>query len=138
MNDNGVRIVVAWHEALNAGDADRLIDLSHPDVVMGGPRGRVGEVARGAGLLREWVARANIRLEPHRVFQCEETVVVEEEAEWRSPDTEVIIGSQTVASVFVVRGGRVTSVVRHEDLASALAAANLDESYETKMDQGST
>jgi ketosteroid isomerase-like protein len=138
VNDNGVRIVVAWHEALNAGDADRLIKLSHPDVEMGGPRGRAGEVARGAGLLREWVARANIRLEPHRVFQREETVVVEEEAEWRSPDTEVIIGSQTVASVFVIRGGRVTSVVRHEDLTSALTAANLDESYETKMDRGST
>jgi ketosteroid isomerase-like protein len=138
VNDNGVRIVVAWHEALNAGDADRLIDLSHPDVEMGGPRGRAGEAARGAGLLREWVARANIRLEPRRVFQREETVVIEEAAEWRSPDTEVIIGSQTVASVFVVRGGRVTSVVRHEDLTSALTAANLDESYETKMDRGST
>ena len=139
MKDNGVRIVVAWHKALNACDADRLIMLSHPDVEMGGPRGRAaGKVARGSGVLREWVARANIRLEPRRVFHREETVVVEEAAEWRSPDTDDTIGSQTVASVFLVRGGRVTSVVRHDDLASALTAANLDESYETKMDQGST
>lgn len=129
-----VRVVEAWHEALNAGDAERLVALSHPDVEVGGPRG----TGRGTGLLREWIARANIRLEPRRVFQREEMVVVEEEAEWRSPDTEEIIGSQTLASVFVVRGGRVTSVVRHDDLTSALTAANLDEAYETKMDQGST
>jgi len=128
-----------WHEALNAGDAERLVKLSHPDVEMGGPRGRAaGEVARGAGVLREWVARANIRLEPRRVFHDGDTVVVEEAAEWRSSDTEEIIGSQAVASSFVVRGGRVTSVVRHDDLTSALTAANLDESFETKMDQGST
>lgn len=133
-----VRVVGDWHEALNAGDADRLVELSHPDVEMGGPRGRAAdEVARGTGVLREWVARANIRLEPRRLFNHGETVVVEEVAEWRSPDTEEIIGSQTVASVFAVRGGRVTSVVRHGDLTSALTAANLDESYETRMDQGS-
>jgi hypothetical protein len=129
-----VRVVAAWHEALNAGDAERLVALSHPDVEVGGPRG----TGRGTGLLREWVARANIRLKPRRVFQREETVVVEEAAEWRSADTDEIIGSQTVASVFVMRGGRVTSVVRHDDLTSALIAANLHESYETKMDQGST
>ena len=129
-----VRVVEEWHEALNAGDAERLVELSHPDVEVGGPRG----TGRGAGLLRKWVARANISLEPRRVFQREETVVVEEAAAWRSADTEEIIGGQTIASVFVVRGGRVTNVVRHDDLKSALTAANLDESYETKMDQSST
>lgn len=128
-----VRVVVAWHEALNAGDADRLVGLSDPDVEVGGPRG----TGRGAELLREWVARANVRLEPRRLFHREETVVVEEAAEWRSPNTEEIIGGQTVASVFAVRGGRVTSVVRHDDLTSALTAANLDESCETGMEQGS-
>ena len=37
---------------------------------------------------------------------------------------------QSVASVFVVSDGLVTSVVRYPDLASALRAANLDESRE--------
>jgi ketosteroid isomerase-like protein len=31
--------VLAWHEALNAGDADRVASLSHPEVEIGGPRG---------------------------------------------------------------------------------------------------
>ena len=95
---------------------------------MGGPRG----TGRGARLLREWVARANVRLEPRRVFQREETVVVEEEAEWRSPETGEVIGAGTVGSVFVVRGGRVASIIRYDDLAGALDAAGLGKSRETR------
>jgi hypothetical protein len=123
-----VRVVEEWHEALNAGDVERLVALSHPDVGVGGPRG----TGRGAGLLREWVARANIRLEPRRVFQREETLVVEEEAEWRSPETGEVIGASTVGSVFVVRGGRVASIVRCDDLAGALDAAGLGKTRETR------
>jgi hypothetical protein len=54
-------------------------------------------------------------------------VVVEQEAEWRSAEPG---DRQIVASVFVVREGLVTSVVRYLDLAVALDAANLDESRE--------
>ena len=34
-----VHVVEAWHAALNEGDMDRLVGLSHPDVEFGGPRG---------------------------------------------------------------------------------------------------
>jgi ketosteroid isomerase-like protein len=34
-----------------------------------------------------------------------------------------------VASIFVVRDGQVTSVVRYADLTNALQKANLDESH---------
>ena len=36
-----IKTVEQWHEALNAGDTDRLVGLSYPDVEMGGPRGVV-------------------------------------------------------------------------------------------------
>jgi ketosteroid isomerase-like protein len=120
-----VRIVKDWHEALN-GDPDRLVELSHPDVEVGGPRGS----GHGTRLLREWVDRANISLEPRRFFHRAETVVVEEEAEWRSAKTGEATGSQTAGSVFVVRDGRVARVMRYDDLAGALRAANIDGSHE--------
>ena len=44
--------VRAWHQALNAGDVDRLVALSSEDVEVGGPRG----ATRGAQALREWSA----------------------------------------------------------------------------------
>ncbi len=117
-----------WHEALNQGDADRLVRLSDPEVRVGGPRGS----GAGSGLLREWVSRANVDLEPQRVFHRGETVVVEEAARWRSPDSGEVTGSATVATVFVVRDGLVSSVARHDDLAQALDAADLDESSEAR------
>ncbi|MDQ3842213.1 MAG: nuclear transport factor 2 family protein [Actinomycetota bacterium] len=122
-------VVEAWHEALNAGDVDRLVALSHPDVEVGGPRG----TGRGAQLLREWVDRANVRLAPRRVFHQADTVVVEQEAEWNSADTGPVTG-QAVTSVFVVRDDRIVRVVRYPDLADALRAVNLDESYEIRSD----
>jgi ketosteroid isomerase-like protein len=120
-----LQTVTAWHEALNSGDVERLVELSHPDVEVGGPRG----TAHGAQVLREWVDRANINLRPGRNFRDGDTVVVEQEAEWVSADP----GSrQTVASVFLVHDGLVTSVVRYPGLAEALRAADLDEAREIR------
>jgi ketosteroid isomerase-like protein len=128
VNAPELRVVEAWHEALNGGEVDRLVELSHPEVEVGGPRG----TGRGAQLLHEWVDRADIRLEPQRIFHHADTVVVEQWAQWRSADTGRVISSQTVGSVFVVSDGLVTRVVRYPDLADALGATNLDESHEKK------
>ena len=116
-----VAIVRAWHEALNAGDVERLIALSSDDVEVGGPRGS----GRGAHLLREWFGRAGIRLAPRQIFHRDQTVVVEQDAEWQAPEVVESTGAQVVASVFVVRDGRIASVVRHANLASALEAAGM-------------
>lgn len=118
-----IQTVLAWHGALNSGDLERLVGLSHPDIEVGGPRG----TSHGAQILRGWVDRANIHLEPGRIFHESDAVVVEQAAEWVSAEP----GSrQTVASAFLVRDGLVTSVLRHPDLASALRAADLDEADE--------
>jgi ketosteroid isomerase-like protein len=131
MTASEVGIVVAWHEALNGGAVDDLVALSHPDVEVGGPRG----TGHGVQLLRDWVDRAGIHLEPRRIFHRADTVVVEQKAEWRSADTGEVTGSQTVGSVFVVRDEQIARVLRYDDLAYALSAANLDESHETGSDR---
>jgi ketosteroid isomerase-like protein len=125
-----VRVVEAWHEALNEGDVDRLVGLSHPDVEVGGPRG----VGRGVRLLREWVHRANVRLEPRRLFRRGGTVVVEQAGQWRSAESGEVLGKHTVASVFAVSDGLVTSVVRYDDLSEALNTTGLDHSDEIRSE----
>ena len=125
-----VGIVEVWHEALNSGDIERLVTLSHPDVLVGGPHG----TRRGTKPLQEWADRANIRLEPLRVFHWGDKVVVQQGAEWRSAETGQVIGSQFVASIFAVRDEQVTSVVRYDDLSKALHEANLDESHEVRAE----
>ncbi|HVF00189.1 MAG TPA: nuclear transport factor 2 family protein [Rubrobacteraceae bacterium] len=124
-----LRAIKAWHEALNSGDADRVVALSQPNVEVGGPRG----AGPGAGVLRKWVGRANIHLERRRVFHKVDTVVVEQRAGWRSTDAGQATGSQTVASLFVVQENQIAKVLRYDDLASALSAGNLGESNETQL-----
>jgi len=131
MDESEIRVVVAWHTALNDGDVDRVVALPHPDVEIGGPRG----TAHGADVLREWVGRANIRLDPQRVFRRAETVVVEQAAEWREAGTGVVASHDTVAAVFVVRDERIARLARYPDLAAALAAAGLDGGDEVRPDE---
>jgi SnoaL-like protein len=96
-----VHVVQAWHEALNEGDVDRLVGLSHPGVEVGGPCGS----GQGVRLLRECVDRANVRLESQHLFRRGDTVVVEQSGHWRSTASGEVIGSQTVTTVFGVSGG---------------------------------
>jgi hypothetical protein len=59
-------------------------------------------------------------------------VVVEHGAKWRFADTGKIVGVQVVASVFVVRDGRVSHVMRYPDLADASGAVNLGGWHEAR------
>jgi ketosteroid isomerase-like protein len=114
-------VVLAWHAALNDGDVERLLGLTTADVEVGGPRG----VGHGAELLRDWVGRAGIRLVPGRLIQDGPTLVVEQDAEWRSADTGEVTGSQRLASIFTVTDGRVARTIRYPDVDSALEAAGI-------------
>jgi hypothetical protein len=114
--------VLAWHEALHAGDVERVASLAHPEVEIGGPRGS----AHGRQVLKDWVGRANVRLEPLRSFKRGGTVVVEEAA------TGETVGAATVATVFELDGGLVTGIFRHDGLEDALRSAGLDGSDEIR------
>lgn len=116
-----VETVKRWHDALNAGDVDRLLALSAEDVEVGGPRGS----GHGSSLLREWFGRAGITIDPLQYFNRGATVVVEQDATWKMPGSRDPAEPQRVASVFVVLEEQVASVIRYPTLADALNAAGL-------------
>ena len=130
MSTPEVEAVLAWHEALNAGDRERLAALSRPDVEVGGPRGG----ARGREVLLDWAARANIRLDPLRLYGRGPTVVVQERARWRDPQTGELTGEATVATVFGLDGNLVAGVFRHDRLGDALESAGLGASDRIKVE----
>jgi ketosteroid isomerase-like protein len=111
-------LVVAWHEAVNRADLDRVVALSTEDVVVGGPRGG----GSGHDVLREWVTRAGIHLEPGTVHGDGPVVVVEQTAWWQGVGADGAAEPAELASVFEVRDGRVARVVRYPSLADARAA----------------
>lgn len=121
-----VAVVAAWHEALDAGDVDRLAALSHDEIELVGPRG----VASGRAVVRDWVGRAGARFEPLRWFHRDGSVVVEQRARWRGEDTGEAGAPIVVATAFRVRDGLVARLARFDDVAAALAAAGLDEATE--------
>ena len=109
--------MLAWHDALNAADLDTLVSLSSDDIEIGGPHG----AAQGHEALRAWASALSSTAELGRMYVHDGVVVVEQRI-----STRVDPGAVTdAASAFRVVHDHVTSVFRHQDLASALAATEL-------------
>jgi ketosteroid isomerase-like protein len=123
---SAIAIVQAWQDAATDQNTERLLELSAPDIVIIGPRGR----GSGHQLLREWIARADLTLTIQRMFQREDTVVVAPHGTWQSSATGGIPSEAALASRFRVRDQRVIEFERYEDLASALTAAYMSDADE--------
>ncbi|BBZ06005.1 hypothetical protein MDOR_01740 [Mycolicibacterium doricum] len=109
--------VLAWHDALNARDLDTLLELSSDDIEIGDAHG----AAQGHAALQDWARALDVNAEPGRLYVRDGVVVVEQQI------TSVTGEIGTAASAFRVVHDKVTSVFRHSDLASALAATELGE-----------
>jgi len=120
-------VALAWIEAANQRDLERLMRLSDPNIDIVGPRGSI----RGSAILRDWLARAGLTLESRRSFARGGSVVVEQHGVWRSPETGDVVGVADVASRFRVEGAHVVTYERFDNVAAALSAAGLTGSDET-------
>jgi ketosteroid isomerase-like protein len=116
MTTSEIATVLAWHDALNEQDFDTLVTLSSDDIEVGDANG----AGQGHAALLEWARSAGIKAEPGRMYVHDSVVVVEQQI--TSADR-----NSTAASAFRVVRDHITSVFRHPDLASALAATELSE-----------
>ena len=117
MSTSEIATVLAWHDALNAGDLDTLASLSSDDIEIGDSRG----AAQGHAALRQWAQGTTAAIEVGRIYFHDGVVVVEEHLTPKSGSGD----AGTAASAFRVVHDHVTSVFRHDDLAAALAATEL-------------
>jgi ketosteroid isomerase-like protein len=115
MTTSEIATVLAWHDALNASDLETLVALSSDDIDIGDAHG----AAQGHEALRRWAASIKGTAEICRMYVHHGVVVVEQKV--TTPDGAVT----NAASAFRVVHDHVTSVFRHDDLASALAATEL-------------
>jgi hypothetical protein len=118
-----VEVVRIWHDALNEGNIERLMERVAPDVEVAGPRGS----ARGADQVRDWMVRAGIRMVPTDWFARGDQVVVQEEAAWTMPDG-TLSEPMLLAAAFQVTNGRVSRIARYSDVGAALNATGLQPS----------
>jgi ketosteroid isomerase-like protein len=117
MTTSELATVLAWHDALNASDIDTLVALSSDDIEVGDAHG----AAQGHAALRDWATAHPPSAEVGRIYVHDGVVVVEQKID-NADDAGAKV---TVASAFRVVHDQVTSVFRHDDLASALAATEL-------------
>jgi hypothetical protein len=112
MTTSEIATVLAWHDALNTADLQTLEALSSDDIDIGDAHG----AAQGHKALHEWATSRQVTSELGQMYVHDGVVVVELKAS--TPDTNT-------ALAFRVVHDHVTSVFRHKDLASALAATEL-------------
>ena len=119
MTTSEIATVLAWHDALNAADIETLVGLSSDDIDFGDANG----AAQGHQALRQWAASLTTTAQLGRMYVHDGVVVVEQTISGHDDGGAVT----TNASAFRVVHDHVTSVFRHEDLPSALAATELTE-----------
>jgi ketosteroid isomerase-like protein len=115
MTTSEIATVLAWHDALNSSDLDTLVGLSSDDIDVSD--------AQGHDALRRWAASLMATAQLGRMYVHDGIVVVEQQISDRNKP----FAAATGASAFRVVRDHVTSVFRHQDLASALAATELTE-----------
>lgn len=118
MTTSEIATVLAWHDALNADDLDTLVDLSSDDIEVGDAHGAV----QGHNALMTWAQDISETVTVGEMYVRDGIVVVEQT--YQGDDGEDVT---TGASAFRVVHDHVTSIFRHDDLASALAATDLTE-----------
>ncbi|MEE6135632.1 nuclear transport factor 2 family protein [Mycobacterium sp. 050128] len=109
MTTSEIATVLAWHDALVSADIETLAALSSDDIDLGDAHG----AAQGHEALRTWASSNPATTELGKMY-VHDGVVVAEQA-----------GGAPGALAFRVVHDQVTSVFRHQDLASALAATEL-------------
>ncbi|OBJ11048.1 hypothetical protein A5659_10625 [Mycobacterium sp. 1165196.3] len=116
MTTSEIATVLAWHDALNAADLETLTALSSDDIEIGDAHG----AAQGHEALRTWAGSHRASTQLGQLYVHDGIVVAEQKA--TSPDGPE---AATNALAFRVVRDHVTSVFRHDSLASALAATEL-------------
>ncbi|CQD04711.1 hypothetical protein BN1232_00749 [Mycobacterium lentiflavum] len=101
--------MLAWHDALASADIETLTALSSDDIDLGDAHG----AAQGHEALRTWASSNPATTELGKMYVHDGVVVAEQ------------TGGAPGALAFRVVHDHVTSVFRHQDLASALAATEL-------------
>jgi hypothetical protein len=110
MTTSEIATVLAWHDALNEQDFDSLQQVSSDDIEFGDANG----AGQGHEALRRWASSLAVTAtDPGRLYVRDGVVVAEEQ--------------DGAAVAFRVVHDHITSVFRHPDLASALAATELTE-----------
>ena len=105
-------VIVVWHVAVNAGDAETAASACTEDVELIGPEG----TSRGRDDMRDWVAKAGVRLMPKEAYDVPGGIVVAQEVFHEGQDKP-----ERIYSAFGLRDGSISGVYQFGTLEEARA-----------------
>ena len=124
-----ISVIKQWVQAVNGQDIGEAEHLCAEDIEIVGPKGS----AKGRHVLREWIARAGIRLETQRWFGSGRDIVVTQHATWGDPEPSDSQSTVLVSTHFTINSGTVCRVARFDSLQAALEDAGLSEQDEVRL-----
>lgn len=104
--------VMAWIEAVNAGNLPALMALSDEGIEIVGPQGS----AQGHEILKLWLERAGLRLKPGTRYGCGSQLLLLCEGVWLDALTGESRGQADLALAFELRDGKVLKCLRYDAL----------------------
>jgi hypothetical protein len=121
--DSATSLAIAeeWVDAANDRRIEDVVRLSSRDIEIVGPKGS----ARGADVLRDWIARAGLTLQTLRSFANNKHVVLEQQGTWQLSENSGAPSTALISTHFTIADGRVSRIARFDSLSAALADASL-------------
>ncbi|UOQ45496.1 hypothetical protein MUN89_06005 [Halobacillus salinarum] len=117
-----VEIAEEWVEKSNQQDIPGVIELSHSDMEILGPKGSI----RGSHHLADWFKRANLHLYTIQRFAKGQHIVLEQQGTWYE-DSGQIKGESIVFTYMKVSDEKVAFLARYDNRSDALQAGGLSE-----------
>lgn len=117
------KLINVWHDAVNTRDLAAAQAAVTDPVEVSGPRGTYSITAQA---FAAWIVTSGIRLRPLSVHPVDDvTMVIEQEATWPgNADTDAAATPPTsVATLFKVRDGALSTIYRFDSLHDALRSA---------------
>jgi ketosteroid isomerase-like protein len=133
MSQENVKMIQRIFDAFNSEDIELILSFTDPDFELDVPPELSAEpdVYRGQeGMRRYWEsfreAMDEIRMQPERVFDAGEVVVVDLHLTAKGRRTAIAVEQRT-PGLWTIRNGKVTRIRAYASLSEALEAAGLVE-----------
>lgn len=117
-----IKTAEEWVENSNQKDIPGLLNLSHSDIEIMGPKGSIS----GSHHLGDWIERANLHLHTIRRFAKEHNIVLEQQGTWYE-ESDQVKGQNIVYTFMKVIDGKVAFLGRYDNKVKAFQVSDLNE-----------
>ncbi|WP_411842485.1 hypothetical protein [Salinicoccus sp. HZC-1] len=123
MHQGTIEIAEQWIELCNSQDIEGLASITSEELEVHGPK---GTTTLNKEDLKEWMERANLKLENFEAYARDNKAIMGQHGTWLNEDDSVK-GEQEVYTVLVIEDQKVSALARFDDKEQAFDVSGLEE-----------